>query len=284
MSDENVFNRITQEYYQLTVSEKKLATFVSANGQQAQGMSISELAAACGVAEATISRFCRRLGYRGYSAFRLATAATMAGRIESNPLSGEIAPTDTVPTLSSKLAGAEIAAIRETKSLIHPASIQKAADILLASEKVLCMGQGGSMLLAEEASHLFTTVFPGFFPVPDSHMQVIYASSLTERDTILYFSYSGTTTDLLDVLRIARQRKANVLLVTRYPNSPGAQQADLVLQCGSTETPLQLGSITARIAQLYLIDVLFSEMCRRNMDECKLQRETVADALSEKHV
>ncbi len=284
MPDENVFNRITQEYYQLTASEKKLANFVSANGRQAQGMSISELAAACGVAEATISRFCRRLGYRGYSAFRLAIAASMAGRVESNPLSGEITPTDTVSALSTKLAGAEISAIRETKSLIHPASIQKAADILLASEKVLCMGQGGSMLLAEEAAHLFTTVFPGFFPVPDSHMQVIYASSLSPRDTILYFSYSGATKDLLDVLRIAKQRRANVLLVTRYPNSPGAEQADLVLQCGSTETPLQLGSIAARIAQLYLIDVLFSEMCRRNLEDCKLQRETVADALSEKHI
>ena len=70
MPEENVFNRITREYYQLTASEKKLANFVVANGQRSQSMSISELAAACGVAEATISRFCRRMGYRGYSALR----------------------------------------------------------------------------------------------------------------------------------------------------------------------------------------------------------------------
>lgn len=284
MQEENVFNRMTEEYYQLTASEKKLASFVSMNGQQAQQMSISELAAACGVAEATISRFCRRMGYRGYSAFRLAIAASMAGRVENNPLSGEITPEDTVPILARKLAGAEIAAIHETQSLIRASSIQKAADILLGAEKVLCMGQGGSLLLAEEASHLFTTVFPGFFPVQDSHMQVIYASSLTKRDAILYFSYSGATADLMDVLRIAKRRKAKVVLVTRYPNSPGAKQADLVLQCGSTETPLQLGSIAARIAQLYLVDVLFSEMCRRNLESCKNQREMVAGALSDKHI
>ena len=77
MSEENVFQLITREYYQLTASEKKLATFVMANGQRSQTMSISELAAACGVAEATISRFCRRMGYRGYSAFRLAIAAVI---------------------------------------------------------------------------------------------------------------------------------------------------------------------------------------------------------------
>ena len=265
MPGENVFNLITREYYQLTASEKKLAAFVVANGQRSQAMSISELAAACGVAEATISRFCRRMGYRGYSAFRLAIAA---------------APAD----LSSKLANVEIEAIRETQALIRPEDIMAAADLLLAADKVLCMGQGGSMLLAKEAAHLFTTAFSGFFPVADSHMQVIAATNLTERDAILFFSYSGSTKELMDVLPIARRRGARIILVTRYPGSPGAALADLVLQCGSTEGPLQLGSVAARIAQLYLIDVLFSEMCRRDLETCRHHRELVADALSEKHV
>ena len=284
MSEENVFSRITQEYYQLTASEKKLATFVVANGQRSQTMSISELAAACGVAEATISRFCRRMGYRGYSAFRLAIAAATAARENSDPLSGEIQPEDTVPDLCAKLASANIDAIRETQGLIRPENIQAAADALLAAHTVLCMGQGGSMLMAEEAAHLFTTAFPGFFAISDSHMQVIAAANLTEKDIILFFSYSGSTKELMDVLQIAQRRHIRTVLVTRYSGSPGAGLADIVLQCGSTEGPLQLGSVAARIAQRYLIDVLFSERCRRDLDTCRHRRELVADALSEKHV
>ena len=115
-------------------------------------------------------------------------------------------------------------------------------------------------------------------------MQVIYASQLCQRDAILYFSYSGTTTDLMDVLRTAKTQKATIILVTRYLNSPGAAQADIVLECGSRESPLQLGSIPARVAQLYLIDILFSEVCRRDLEGCKKRRAQVADALSEKHV
>ena len=221
MPEENVFNRITREYYQLTSSEKKLANFVVANGQRSQSMSISQLAEACGVAEATISRFCRRMGYRGYSAFRLATAAATAARSSSNPLSGEIQPDDTVPDLCEKLAGAEIDAIRETQALTRPEDIHTAADILLGAGKVLCMGQGGSMLIAEEAAHLFGTVFSSFFPVQDSHMQVIAAANLLEQDAILFFSYSGATKDLMDVLRIARQRKVRIILVTRYRRAGG---------------------------------------------------------------
>ena len=284
MPEESVFNRITKEYYQLTASEKKLANYVVAHGQRSQTMSISELAAACGVAEATISRFCRRLGYRGYSDFRLATAASTAGRLDSGPLMGEIGPDDSVPDLCAKLAGAEIDAIRETQNLIRPSFLHAAAGALLAAKTVLCMGQGGSMLMAEEAAHLFTTAFPGFFAVRDSHMQVIAASNLTGNDAILFFSYSGATKDMMDVMKLAKKRRTRIILVTRYTGSPGAELADIVLQCGSTEGPLQLGSVAARIAQLYLIDVLFSEMCRRDLEHCKHQRELVADALSEKHI
>lgn len=284
MGENDIFQLLSHEYYQFTSAEKRVADFIISNGVKAQTMSISELAEATGVAEATISRFCRRMGYQGYSAFRLAIAAATAARENSDPPSGEIQAEDTVPDLCAKLTSANIDAIRETQSLIRPENIMAAADALLAANTVLCMGQGGSMLMAEEAAHLFTTAFPGFFAVPDSHMQVIAAANLTEKDIILFFSYSGSTKELMDVLQIARQRHIRTILITRYPGSPGAGLADIVLQCGSTEGPLQLGSVAARIAQLYLIDVLFSEMCRRDLDTCRHRRELVADALSEKHV
>lgn len=284
MSEQDIFQTLTQEYYQFTSAEKKVADYVVTNGVKTQTMSISDLAQACSVAEATVSRFCRRLRYDGYAAFKLAIATSSVSRGAANPLSGEVTAQDSVPALADKLAGASIAAVTETQSLIRPGIIQAAADALLNARQVLCMGQGGSMLLAEEAAHLFSTSFSGFFSVADSHRQVIYASQLTEKDAILYFSYSGTTTDLMDVLHIAKARGTKVLLVTRYPKSPGAAQADIVLQCGSSESPLQLGSVPARVAQLYLIDVLFSEACRRDLEGCKQRRAAVADALSEKHV
>ena len=285
MGENDIFHLLSQKYFQFTASEKRVADFIISNGTRAQTMSISELAEAAGVAEATISRFCRRLNFNGFSAFKLAIATSEASRSNfSNPLTGEVTHEDTIPSLAHKLAGASMEAIQETETLIRPSAIQSAADILLQADKVLCMGQGGSMLMAQEAAHLFSTAFPGYFPVTDSHMQVIYASHLCERDAILYFSYSGTTTDLMDVLRTAKDRKAPVILITRYRNSPGAAQADIVLECGSRESPLQLGSVPARVAQLYLVDILFSEVCRRDLEGCRHRRAQVADALSDKHL
>ncbi|MEF9970720.1 MAG: MurR/RpiR family transcriptional regulator [Oscillospiraceae bacterium] len=283
-SSDNVFAKINNEYYELTSSEKKVADYIVLHQQKTQFMSITELAEACGVAEATISRFCRRMKYKGYNAFKLSVANSTADRAAANPLSGEVLPEDSVSDMCQKIYTADVDAITQTLGLIKPEAISAAADLLMASQRVLCMGQGGSMILAQEAAHLFSTAQPGFSAVWDSHLQVVAASQLTEHDVVLYFSYSGATRDLMDVVKIVHQRQAKTILITRFPNSPGAAYADVVLQCGSREGPLQLGSVAARIAQLYLIDVLFSELCRRDIEGCKMRREMVADALSDKHI
>lgn len=281
---ENVFERISSAYYQLTAAEKKVADYVVIHRNDTQFLSISRLAGACGVAEATVSRFVKRLHFRGYNDFKLAIAQSTAGHSTTNPLSGEVEPEDSLPDLCRKLFTADLDAMEQTLSLIRPEDIRRAADLLEGADKVLCMGQGGSMIMAQECAHLFSTAFSKYFPVTDSHMQAIAITQAGPGDVILYFSYSGATRDLVEAAGLIRERRAKLILVTRFPASPGAALADVVLRCGSHESPLQLGSVAARIAQLYLLDVLFSEVCRRDMDACKAHRQRVADALAVKHV
>ena len=71
---QSVFVHIGTEYYCFTASEKKLADYILSAQHSIAHMSISELADACSVADATVSRFCRRLGYKGYPDFKLALA------------------------------------------------------------------------------------------------------------------------------------------------------------------------------------------------------------------
>ena len=279
-----VLERISDEYYQLTASERKVADYVVTHQRDTQFMSISDLADACGVAEATVSRFCRRLKYKGYNSFKLAVANTAAQHPGDLFLSGEISPEDTVPDLCQKLYGSAVDALAQTLSLIRPENVSAAADILSRASRVLCMGQGGSMIMAAEAAHLFSTSMPGFVPVWDSHLQMVAAATLTPQDAVLFFSYSGSTRDLLDLLEVVRKRRAKIVLVTHFPKSPAAAAADVILQCGANEGPLQMGSVPARIAQLFLIDVLFTEICRRDEGSVKSVRGRVADVLSSKHL
>ena len=286
ITTETGFNqRVSKEYYNLTAAEKKVADYVIAHRAEAQHFSITELAGASDVAEATISRFARRLEYKGYNEFRLDIARSVtASASEMSPLSGEVTDHDSFSEIIRKIYTADVDAMTQTLELIDEQRIKKAADLIERAEKVFCMGQGGSMILAQEAAHLFTTTKSKYFAVTDNHTQAITASTMTERDAVLYFSYSGATTDMVHTLSIAQNRGAKVILITRFPNAPGAKLADVVLQCGSNESPLQLGSVAARISQMYLLDVLFSEVCLRNLDDCRKARMAIAEALTDKHL
>ena len=280
----NAFERISNTYYHLTAAEKKVADYVIIHQRDTQYLSISELAEACGVAEATVSRFAKRLGYKGYNAFKLAVANSAAARSGGNPLSGEVSPEDSVSDMCQKLYTANLDALEQTLGLLRPEAVKAAGDLLEGAGKVLCMGQGGSMLAAREAAHLFSTVSGKYFPVGDSHVQATAAALLEPGDVILYFSFSGATKDLAAIAGLCRDRGGKFILVTRFPKSPGAALADVVLQCGANESPLQLGSIPARIAMIFVTDVLFSEVCRRDLETCRAHRRQVADALAEKHL
>lgn len=281
---QSVFAHIGAEYYNFTASEKKLADYILSAQHSIARMSISELASACDVADATVSRFCRRLGYKGFPDFKLALANVTPLNWEDNPLSGEISPEDSLEVICQKLFTANTLAMTQTREVLNLQSVSKAADILRYSANVYCMGQGGSMLIAAEAAHLFSTVTNKFRPVSDAHLQAMAAALMEPTDAILFYSYSGSTLAMLDTLKTAKERGAKVILVTRFPNSPGAALADIVLQCGANENPLQSGSIPARIAQMYLTDILFSEYTHRNMESVKDSRNRIAQALAAKHV
>ena len=87
-------------------------------------------------------------------------------------------------------------------------------------------------------------------------MQVMAANLMTERDVVLFVSYSGATRDLMETLRTAKANGAKILLITHYEDSPGAKLADIVLLCGAQESPLDSGSIPIKVAVLYVAEVL----------------------------
>ncbi|MBR6839598.1 MAG: MurR/RpiR family transcriptional regulator, partial [Oscillospiraceae bacterium] len=186
--------------------------------------------------------------------------------------------------LARKLYAVESEAMLQTLSLLRPAELDKAVAILRDARKVLCMGQGGSMILASEAAHLFSVYDGKFVTVSDSHMQIIASATLTNADAVLFFSYSGATKDMMETLSVVREQGAKTILITRFPRSPGAQLADVVLQCGSNESPLEHGSVPARIAQLFLLDILFTRVCLTRPDGCQANRQRIAEALADKHL
>ena len=87
---------------------------------------------------------------------------------------------------------------------------------------------------------------------------------------------------MLDVLRPAKNGGAKIILITHFSNSPAAALSDVILLCGSNESPLQSGSIAAKIGQMFIIDYLFYAYCLQNPERCAKAREATAQATARK--
>ena len=286
MDEQNmdILERIHASYYQLTATERKVADYVLAHIRQVQFLSITQLADECGTADASISRFCRSLKLKGFNAFKLELAKHAATSVTSAFSGGRNEDTDTLEG-RCKIAGRlSQEAIGQTIELMQPQDICKAVDLFEGARRVVCMGSGGSMIMAHECVHLFSTVCGKFQMALDSHLQMSAAAIMEPGDVIMLFSYSGATTAGLQVLELAKNRGISTILVTRFPKSPAAKLADVVLRCGSNESPVQVGSVSAKVAQLVVMDVLYQEYCYRNWDKCEENMRNIASALSDMHI
>ena len=279
----NILDHIHASYYQLSAAERKVADYVLGRHDQVQFMSITQLAEECGAADATVSRFCRNLQLKGFNAFKLEIAKYIAAQ-SAGGLRNQSVPTDTPEGRFLEAGRASHAAIDQTLSLLRQGDIARVVELFENAGRVYCMGAGGSMLLANECAHLFSTVSNKFTAVWDSHLQMSIAATMNSHDAIVLFSYSGATESGVEVLELARRRKIRTVLITRYPKSPAAKLADVVLCCGSSESPFQFGSVPAKVAQLVLMDALFQEYLHRNRDSAEQNLQRIAAALSEKHL
>lgn len=277
----NILERIHAAYFQLTAAEQRIADFVLAQYEQVQFMSITQLADECGTADATVSRFCRRLDLKGFNTFKIELAQHSAKQHST------VTPAQSLETQTGRIQ--EVArlsrdAVSQTIDLLDPQQVLRAVELLEKSNHVMTLGAGGSMIMASECAHLFSTVTGKFYAVADSHMQMSAAATMLPTDAIMLFSYSGATTNGLEVLELAKSRGIPTILVTRFHKSPAAKLSDVVLRCGSNEGPFQFGSVPAKVAQLTVIDILFQEYCYRNQESCEENIHRIASALARKHV
>jgi DNA-binding MurR/RpiR family transcriptional regulator len=281
MEEQNIdiLERIHASYYQLTATERKVADFVLANPEQVKFMSITQLADECGTADATISRFCRSLKLKGFNAFKIELARHTSAAVSQPPHD-----TDSLTGRTREVGRMAIDAIHQTMDLVEPEQLEQAVMLLEKAPRVVCIGSGGSVIMANTFAHLFSAVTGKFQAIADSHMQMSAVATMGREDIVVLFSYSGATNAGLQILELAKERGVKTILITRFSKSPAASLADVVLRCGSNEGPFQSGSVPAKVAQLMVMDMLYQEYCHRNRENCEENIRRIAAALSDMHV
>ena len=274
---------IQVSYNQFTKTEQKIAEFVIKNTNQVLFMSITDLADACKVADASVHRFCRTMGLKGYQEFKmklsLSIAPDEAGLKESDSAQMKV---DSLEFTLDKILQSHISALKETRMLMQEEELDRTITMMEEAHNIYFFGVGDSLLTAQEARNKFLRITNKVICIEDPHMQAMTASMVDSRDLIFIISYSGATKDNVYVAKIAKKSGAKVVGITRFLKSPLTGHTDTLLVCGSNEGPLEGGSMGAKLSQLYIIDVLFQEYYRRNMETSKENNKKTSKAVVEK--
>ena len=274
----NFWELLQQRQGQLTRSGHAVADYLLQHADEAQYLSISSLARECNVAEATVFRFCRALGFDGYHEMRIALAqANATGTMSSQR---ELQPGASTETLFEHASARLFTAINGTQNALSAEAVDEAARMLREAKQVFCFGQGGSMLLANDICARFASLSTKFRTSGDSHLQLLTASLMNEADVVLFVSYSGATRDMMETLRTAKAAGAKIILLTHYEDSPGASLANVVLRCGAQESPLDSGSIPIKVAVLSVGEVLVLRYILDSPEQANAAQELTSEVLT----
>ncbi|MEG0578561.1 MAG: MurR/RpiR family transcriptional regulator [Niameybacter sp.] len=270
-------------YSGYTKAEKKVANYVMDNAKKVLFMSITDLADACEVGDTSVFRFCRSLKLQGYQEFKMQLSLSMShDDLEIEEELGNINLQDPFEVLAKKVLHNNINAINETYGLIQTTNFAQAMNYLERAEGIHFFGVGASMLSAMFAMNKFLKITPNVRCVMDSHMQAMLASMLSEKDLAVIISYSGATKDTIHVAKLAKQSGAKVICITRYTKSPLTAYSDVTILCGSNEGPLNGGSTSAQMSQMFLIDLMYNEFYRKRVEVTNKNIHKTADAVLEK--
>lgn len=280
MADSKFILKIKSLYNSFSKTEKKVADYIFENENKIIFMSITEFADNCGVGETSIIRFCRRVGLKGYQEFKLMLARESVKPKEN--LHARINDADDIEGIINNITEVNIEAIQNTSKILSNKELQRAANAILTADKVDIYGVGASAFTAGDAKYKFMRIGVNCEALGDPHLQCMSAVNLTEKSVAIGISFSGSTKDTVDSLSIAKKAGAFTIAITNYEKSPITKFANAVFLSSAEETPLRSGALTSKIAQLQILDILYTAVALKMEDKAYRNLDKTAEAVLSK--
>ncbi len=249
---------INKRYNSLRKSERHVAEFVQKHLDEVVLISLHGLAKKCSTSDATVLRFCRSLGYLGFSDFKAALVPELlvSGRkayldIEQNqdPQSiKEVFLRNYHQELDSSLRNCDYDTLRLTAKYIHKAN------------RILIIGLGGSAGVANIFCDSLISL--GIFSNFQQDRSIIQnaVTTMTASDIIIGISHSGETEEIVSALKMAHEYGVVTVCVTNFSPSPITEVSDFILLTSVPDNLMGSYSCQARISQLALLEIILYEI------------------------
>lgn len=257
----NIIPHIESIYDSFTPLEKVIADFFIKNDEKVD-LSSKSISKRLYVSEASLSRFAKKCGFKGYREFVFG--------YEHRRM-----PVTYTPTGSRvKMVFNDYQELlNKSYALLDEAQVARIVNILSQKKRVYVYGKGSSGLVANEMKFRFMRIGVNIEAITDDHVMKMNSVLLDQECVVIGISVSGKTEGVMDSLRAAKKCGASVILMTSHKKLQYQDFCDEVLLFAVKENLEKGKAISPQFPILVMADMLYSGMLR--MDE--LRRKTLHD-------
>lgn len=252
--------------------EQRVASYVLAHLAEVVPLNQGEIAEAAEVSVATVNRFCRTLGWRGFKDFRIAFAQSVAVSLQYLDDRGDEtggAEASSAERLTDQVFSTLGDALALARRQLDFDAVEAAVERLAAARRIAFLGVGGgSANVAREGANRFFRLGVPSEAHADGYLQRMLAATLGEGDVVVAISSSGAPAELLDSVAIARQHGATTLALTRA-GSALAGAVDVAIALSLPEDQDIYKPTASRIVSIAVVDVLAAAVARRRPEVVK---------------
>ncbi|MGY4690425.1 MurR/RpiR family transcriptional regulator [Salibacterium sp. K-3] len=239
-------------------SEQKIAAYIVDHPEFSVQYTAQELAEKSGTSSAAVMRLCKSLGLQGLPDLKLRINGDL--QMEVSRGYREIEPGESYRKVVQKMLSNSRQAIHETTDTMNYDQLERAVQYLKTSSRLYFFGVGASNLIARDAEQKFMRINRNVTAFTDPHMAVTQLANADHHDLFFAVSFSGETKEVIRVMELAAQKGVKTISLTRLGQSSLSAAADCALYTSASMEPtVRSGATSSRLAQLYMVDVLF--MC-----------------------
>lgn len=251
-------------------SERKIGTYIIQNTAKVVDMTVGELAQACGVSDASVSRFCKKIDMKGFHHLKITLAKEISerGKEGEEEVSNHISVNDIDQSLKNILAN-KVTEITQTVSMMDTKQLHEILNLLNNAKTVQFFAVGNTIPVAIDGAFKLNQI--GIPAVSGTiwETQIGYTYNMTADDVVIAISNSGESTAVLRALEAARSAGATTISITNSEKSSAAQLSDYHITTATREKLFLDGYCFSRVSATTVIEILYLFLTSMRKDAYK---------------
>ncbi|GGH55906.1 RpiR family transcriptional regulator [Phocicoccus schoeneichii] len=273
----SVLDQIKKMYETMTPVEKKIADYILNNSEAVTKMAVKRIAEESGTSDAAIVRFSKRIGLSGIKALKMELVKELTENTDTGLSRTIDINTDNHELIFQKVFQNTLRSLYNTEKIINHKRVIESAQLIVKANRSLIFGVSDSANTAKDLEQKLQRLNFNAYFTSDRTLMMERLKTANDKDILFVVSAKGHSTEVIDVLKLAKEQKLKTIVLTQQNVMQLARLSDVKIEISSEESNVVDINMTNRISQLMVIDVLFFYICKSVKDTANYKRLNILD-------